>query len=162
MSKPKIADVFVFPTTKWYLEDDSTSRRIPSQGFATSYSNLKQLVISHRRGNDLEWTDSEIEDMIHRQVCEREPASYCQQWPGLEIAKGLVKEAGKFIASGMRFVPPEVEEQRKGICFQCQFWDKKGYGGMGKCRKCGCSKMIFKVASKKCPISLWGVWTSPK
>ena len=155
MSKPKITDVFIFPTTKWWVIDPVTDRRIPKEGEATSYSNLKHLIISHRRGNDLPWTDSEVEDLIHAQVCEREPASYCQQWPGLQIVKGFVKEAGKFVASGMRFASPEVQAQRKAICEACKFWDKNGNMGAGKCLKCGCSKFMYKIASKRCPIGAW-------
>jgi len=150
-----IRDCFIFPSKGWWVIDNVTHQRIPTKDNAHSYSHLKQLILSHRRGNDLEFDHKEIEDMIHNQTCEREPESYCQQWKGIHVIVNGVKDAARIASSGFQFAPVEVQNQRKAICDACPYWDPKGYMGVGKCTKCKCAKFMYRMAAKKCPISKW-------
>lgn len=153
-----IRDIFQFPSKGWWVIDDQTQRRIPTTENARSYGHLKELIMSHRRGNDLEYTPKEVEDMIHRQTCEREPESYCQMWKGIHVIANGVKDSARIAASGFQFAPEEVQNKRKAICDACPYWDSKGYSGVGKCTKCNCAKYMWKMAAKKCPMGKWKIF----
>lgn len=71
---PKIWDVTVRAPSGWWVIDDKSKAKIESN----SYRNLKHTIISHRKANNLEWLDKEVEEMIHRQVCSRERPEYCR------------------------------------------------------------------------------------
>jgi hypothetical protein len=48
-------------------------------------------------------------------------------------------------------VSSEVFDLRKSICEACEHWNKNGFSGMGRCKKCGCSVGKLYVPSAKCP-----------
>lgn len=88
------------------------------------------------------------------------------QTTGIEKEKAklpsLVTQAGtlatslaQFTASGFKTVTKEVYEERKRICEGCEFFDPAGFGGVGRCRKCGCSSYKLNMAISECPIGLW-------
>ena len=52
---------------------------------------------------------------------------------------------------GFTRVSPDIVEQRKSICVACQYWDGAGYGGLGKCKLCGCSVGKLYIPSSQCP-----------
>ena len=75
---------------------------------------------------------------------------------------GLLTKAGNFVAamtdfasSGFKKVTPEQLAERKAICGGCKFFDPSGYGGVGKCRKCGCSSYKLDIAASRCPVGYW-------
>jgi hypothetical protein len=75
---------------------------------------------------------------------------------------GLLTKAGNFVAamadfasSGFKQVTPEQLAERKAICAGCKFFDPAGYGGTGKCRKCGCSSYKLDIAASRCPVGYW-------
>lgn len=55
-------------------------------------------------------------------------------------------------------VPPEIFNQRKEICLNCDKWDKNGLNGIGRCSVCGCSVGKLYIPSAKCPLTppKWG------
>lgn len=57
--------------------------------------------------------------------------------------------------SGFREVSKKTLLKRLLICNNCKFWDSHGWGGLGKCNKCGCSGIKLKMSASKCPIFLW-------
>lgn len=74
----------------------------------------------------------------------------------------LVTQAGtladslfRFAGSGFKTVTKEQLEERKRICEGCEFFDPAGFGGVGRCRKCGCSSYKLNMAISACPIGLW-------
>lgn len=75
---PKIRDTFVNASKGWFVLDDKSGVRINGRSFRS----LKDSIISHRKANNIEWSNTEVEDMIHRQVCERESPSYCRDING--------------------------------------------------------------------------------
>jgi hypothetical protein len=34
-------------------------------------------------------------------------------------------------------------------------WDHSAYGGIGRCRKCGCTALKLRLATAKCPLGKW-------
>jgi len=52
-----------------------------------------------------------------------------------------------------KFASGEVFKQRMEICGKCEFWNGSGFGGTGKCEKCGCSSQgRLRMAETKCPL----------
>jgi hypothetical protein len=55
-----------------------------------------------------------------------------------------------------RVVSPQVHEERLAVCRSCPFFDSSGWGGAGKCTKCGCAVPAkTKLRSEKCPAGKW-------
>lgn len=51
------------------------------------------------------------------------------------------------------FASEEIFKQRMEICGKCEFWNSSGFGGTGKCEKCGCSSQgRLRMAETKCPL----------
>lgn len=48
-------------------------------------------------------------------------------------------------------VEQNVFEVRKKICLECPNWDQEGYGGIGKCKLCGCSVAKLYIPGAICP-----------
>ena len=71
-------------------------------------------------------------------------------------AVNFVSAAKDFVGSGFKLVTNEQYEERKKICSTCIFFDPEGFGGLGKCKKCGCSGYKLNVAVSVCPVGLWG------
>lgn len=63
--------------------------------------------------------------------------------------------AQKYAISKFKNVSNEVFEKRKLICEKCVFWDKDGWFGAGKCKKCGCSGKKLLIPFAECPIQKW-------
>jgi hypothetical protein len=74
----------------------------------------------------------------------------------LERAARFTKSAVAFVRAGMPCVEEGEVARRLRICADCEMFDAAGYGGMGKCRECGCNMEIKTVmATEKCPRKLW-------
>lgn len=70
----RIRDVFINASQGFWVLDDKSGAKIKGNSFRS----LKFAIIAHRKANNLEWSQGEIEEMIHRQVCQRESPSYCR------------------------------------------------------------------------------------
>lgn len=66
------------------------------------------------------------------------------------LAGAMVNWATK---DGFTKVTPDIFAERKAICTACEFWDKDGYNGIGKCKMCGCSVGKLYIPSSKCPLN---------
>lgn len=76
------------------------------------------------------------------------------------MAKSFVQASGKWVISGFPMCDTDTLEARLKICGGCEFWDSNGFGGTGRCQKCGCSTQAkLRMATEKCPIDKWGVST---
>ena len=53
---------------------------------------------------------------------------------------------------GMRVVSPEILEFRKNTCNGCEYWDKEAFGGIGRCKVCGCSASKLYIPNSSCPL----------
>ena len=70
--------------------------------------------------------------------------------------KSLTIDVAKWASSGLKMAGPETLQERYSTCLHCEFWDRDGFMGMGKCTKCGCSGAKLHMATSKCPIDKWG------
>lgn len=71
-----------------------------------------------------------------------------------EQAANFIKSMTNWaVKDGFHTVPSDILEKRKDICTKCEFWDFSGFGGLGMCKKCGCSAGKLYIPSSKCPLS---------
>lgn len=165
MNTPRIRDVSYCPPSGWWAIDDVSKAKLE----ANSFRNLKHTIMSHRNANNIPWIGSEIEDMIHRQVCEREGGDYCKELVKTKthhsqgsnsisikaMLSNFITESVKLAKSGFKLTSEEEFHRRLEICRKCSFWDEAARNGLGKCRKCGCTKLKHWYSTSHCPIKLW-------
>lgn len=62
----------------------------------------------------------------------------------------------KFIAEGNLGLSDEEQyKERFTICSECEFYNPKGYAGIGKCEKCKCSRFKLDFKKSRCIIGKW-------
>jgi len=72
------------------------------------------------------------------------------------MARNLVKSTNKWISNGFAKTDNTTFEKRLEACQGCEFWNAKGFGGTGRCVKCGCSTWAkLRMATEKCPVGKW-------
>ena len=72
------------------------------------------------------------------------------------MLKNILTDAARWAKSGFAIAKTETIKERLEKCSGCEFWDKKSYGGSGKCLVCGCStKAKLALATSKCPKQKW-------
>lgn len=77
--------------------------------------------------------------------------------PNLSKIESLVRSSIKWAKSGFENVKPEILEQRKEICKNCDMWDSDALNGTGRCNECGCSTWAkLRMATERCPLGKWG------
>lgn len=69
--------------------------------------------------------------------------------PGLmTMAGNVARAAARFVGSGLKVAPPEVQAERLAICSACPNW----IAGGRRCSLCGCmTDYKIKMASERCP-----------
>lgn len=118
---------------------------------------LRLLVHNHRKANGYEmpvnWGETFIEN-----VCAHTPGSVCENDTPLTIAQkamNLVAAIADAARDGFKTRTAEEVEAIKAICRPCEYYaGEKGLLAVA-CRKCGCSKLKFHIASSHCPIQRW-------
>lgn len=73
----------------------------------------------------------------------------------VEQMRKAIFAVGKHAQTGFKNVSEETFKTRKMICDSCEFWNADGWGGLGKCEKCGCSGIKLKFSSSTCPLGHW-------
>jgi hypothetical protein len=72
------------------------------------------------------------------------------------MAKSLLTETAHWAKKGFKLASGSVITDRYSKCVVCPYWDKKSYGGSGKCTVCGCStKAKLVLETSKCPEGKW-------
>ena len=72
------------------------------------------------------------------------------------MAINFASSAAKWTNKGFSKTDEETLKTRIEICGKCEFWNSKGFGGTGRCMKCGCSTWAkLRMATEKCPIGKW-------
>ena len=73
-----------------------------------------------------------------------------------EMAKSIAKSATQWIKGGVKITSESTFKTRLETCHGCEFWNPKGFGGTGRCMKCGCSTWAkLRMATEKCPVGKW-------
>lgn len=80
--------------------------------------------------------------------------------PGLAaMARGLgaamVQVAAGAAAGGGVLVEPAAYRRRLEVCRACEWWREGARLGLGKCRKCGCTRLKLRLAALACPAGKW-------
>jgi len=74
----------------------------------------------------------------------------------IQMIDSLTKSVGEWAKSGFLTSEKSLLEHRLNLCGGCEFWDPEGFGGTGRCQKCGCSTQAkLRMATEKCPIGKW-------
>jgi hypothetical protein len=99
----------------------------------------------------------EAKSMLNRMI--REGGLRPPKYPNpslLKKAGSLASNLGVWAKAGFQVVDASQLQSRLDICNGCEFWDKSGFAGTGKCKKCGCSTQAkLRMATSKCPIDKW-------
>ena len=61
----------------------------------------------------------------------------------------------RWVAAGRPKTPADALAMREGKCRACVDWDAKGFAGLGRCRRCGCSGIKLTWATEACPKGEW-------
>lgn len=73
-----------------------------------------------------------------------------------DMAGSAAKAAYNWVKSGFSTVDEQTLLTRIETCMGCDLWDAAGFGGSGRCKKCGCSTQAkLRMATEKCPIGKW-------
>lgn len=68
----------------------------------------------------------------------------------------LASSLTEWAAAGFKVVGQEEFDRRLAVCKSCEFWDKEGMAGTGKCTKCGCSTQAkLRLSTASCPEKKW-------
>jgi hypothetical protein len=97
-----------------------------------------------------------LDERALREVLEKFPILAMPKLPEPTVAEMATNFAGAmkgWINSGFAVVEREIYEGRHAICLGCEYWDAAARGGLGKCRKCGCSRVKLWLESSKCPLN---------
>jgi hypothetical protein len=70
----------------------------------------------------------------------------------LEKASNLVNAVIEWAENDFENVPKHVFNERLTICQTCEFWNPKGWFGLGECTKCGCSAAKLYLPDQMCPL----------
>jgi hypothetical protein len=70
----------------------------------------------------------------------------------LNQAKSLTDALSNWAKSGFVKVDQETFQRRYSICSSCEYWNPKGFGGLGQCKICGCSIGKLHLPNSKCPL----------
>lgn len=73
-----------------------------------------------------------------------------------KMAKTAMEATSEWTLSGFKKTDELTLKTRLETCKDCEFWNSSGFGGTGRCMKCGCSTWAkLRMATEKCPIGKW-------
>jgi hypothetical protein len=76
----------------------------------------------------------------------------------MQKATSLATSTAQWVSRGFPVVSESALTERLAICKGCEFWNAEGFGGTGRCQKCGCSTAAkLRMATASCPEGKWGV-----
>lgn len=93
----------------------------------------------------------------HQQEATRKP----ERLEGQELSmykkvSSALGSASNWAISGFPLTQKDILKSRIEVCVGCDLWDSAGFGGTGRCKKCGCSTQAkLRMASEKCPLGKW-------
>jgi hypothetical protein len=89
-------------------------------------------------------------------LADRQPTEPLRPPPLTAMAHNFAKAANKWVNSNFLKTDDITLKTRVEACRSCEFWNSKGFGGTGRCMKCGCSTWAkLRMATEKCPIGKW-------
>ena len=74
-----------------------------------------------------------------------------------QMANSLSDGVIEWAKNGFSTATQDQLSSRMEICKSCEFWEKSGFAGTGRCKQCGCSTQAkLRITTSKCPIDKWG------
>ena len=74
----------------------------------------------------------------------------------MQKAASLATSTAQWASQGFPVATESVLTDRLAVCGSCEFWNAEGFGGTGKCLKCGCSTAAkLRMATASCPDGKW-------
>jgi hypothetical protein len=70
-----------------------------------------------------------------------------------EMTVNFTQALAGWAKAGFKIVNRETFEMRHTLCQVCEYWLPDARLGLGKCKKCGCSRSKLWMASTSCPLS---------
>ena len=99
---------------------------------------------------------SAILDVKASPLTDKQPAEPLRPPPLITMAHNFATAANSWVNSNFSKTDDASLEMRLEACRGCEFWSAKGFGGTGRCMKCGCSTWAkLRMATEKCPIGKW-------
>ena len=74
---------------------------------------------------------------------------------GFDMMKNFTASALAWAASGFLLVNKVKFDQRMNVCKACPFWEPRARFTLGKCEKCGCTKLKQWLVTERCPDGRW-------
>lgn len=75
---------------------------------------------------------------------------------GSELSE-LAAALAEWTASGFKLANSDQIAIRRSVCIQCDFWDRTARVGLGRCRRCGCTRIKWWIETESCPASKWPI-----
>lgn len=150
---------------RWLLAAFLT-RKMKSVSFVfpnaeSPFANLCQIVTTDAEQAGVSWlankrNDPEVIKKIARRLAKNPPDLSMNISRSLsQMASNLAHATIAYAEDGFENCTKEEHAERLAICRGCEYWDGRGYFGLGKCRKCGCSGAKLWLKSSHCPIAKW-------
>jgi len=156
---PKLHDISPLFNLYEITYDNYTRRSFDNREFVTLQNIYTAIIKKHENALKKTLEHEEQFEVIKNMEATEALALAEAQF----IAPSLTEQAGNFLtsmknfaSSGFKATTAEQLETRKAICNDCKFFDPSGFGGLGKCRKCGCSAYKLNIAASVCPMGYWG------
>lgn len=136
----------------------------PETGHVIRHSNFKgcrdQVKIFLRANNYP--IGSNFDQEFEENLCANGAPNLCEELIPPTLLEKMTSLGRALYQAGKQWreplVTPEVLEQRKAICAECNYFG--GSSGLLRvaCQKCGCSRLALHLASKICPLHppKWG------
>ena len=74
---------------------------------------------------------------------------------GLDMVRNFGASVMAWAVSGFPIVDRATFDQRLATCAACPFWKPRARFTLGKCEKCGCTKLKHWLATERCPDKRW-------
>ena len=68
-----------------------------------------------------------------------------------ELAENFAGAMSGWAQAGFKVVERAEYERRHTACLSCEFWQPDARLGLGKCKKCGCSRVKLWLFTSRCP-----------
>ena len=74
---------------------------------------------------------------------------------GFDMIRNFGTSIAAWATSGFLIADKETFTRRLAICEACPFWNPRARFALGKCEKCGCTKLKHWLATERCPDKRW-------
>jgi hypothetical protein len=110
------------------------------------------FVLSHAK---IEGDYAVLDAAAEKELKEKFPTPWLPPPPEpswAEIAANFTGAMASWAKAGFKVVEREVFEKRHATCLACEHWDPHARAGLGKCKRCFCTRAKLWLATSSCPL----------